>query len=151
VVRALAEDGAAVYRTTRATERAAALAQHTWPELAMTWSRARKVSEQDGEGEGAGVAVILIKVGFEIATEEAPAREHLWFMVREIAGDQARGQLINEPMHATTMQEGDEVWVNRAGVSDWRLILSSAIVQPADMLLRSPDFDRVLAALEHSS
>jgi uncharacterized protein YegJ (DUF2314 family) len=149
VVRALSEDGAAVYRTTRATERAAALAQHTWPELAMTWSRVRKANEQDAAS--AGVAVILIKVGFEIVSDEAPAREHLWFMVREIAGDQARGQLINEPMHATTMQEGDEVWVNREGVSDWRLILASAIVQPADMLLRSPDFDRALAALEHNS
>lgn len=147
VVRALAEDGAAVYKTTRTTERTAALAQHTWPDLAMLWSKLRHTDEQQDDPDG---SVILIKVGFEVVNDDAPAREHLWFMVREIAGDQARGQLINQPMHATTMTEGDEVWVKREGVSDWRLILPRGIVQPADMLLHSPGLERLIAGMEHA-
>ncbi len=148
IARRLAEDGAAVYRTTRATERAAALAQHTWPELAMTWAKARRADAQEEDSPG---AVVLIKVGFEVGSGDDTSREHLWFIVREIAGDQARGQLINQPVHATAMQEGDEVWVNREGVSDWRLILPGAIVQPSDMLLQSPMLDRAMASLEHAS
>lgn len=156
VVRALAEEGAAVFKTTRATERTAALAQHTWPELAMLWVSARKAHEKEAgapaEGAEATGPVILAKVGFEVVSDEdAPAREHLWFMIHEIAGNQARGQLINQPMHATTMEEGDTVWLNREGVSDWRLVMPGGIVQPADMLLRSPGLERLLARLEPSA
>lgn len=146
VAQALAEDGAAVYKTTRATERTAALAQFTWPELAMTWSKVRKADAR--EDENVSGAVMLIKVGYEIVTDDAPAREHLWFMVREIAGDRARGQLINQPMHVTTMQEGEDVWIAREGVSDWRLVLPRGIVQPSDMLMRSPGLNELLATLE---
>jgi uncharacterized protein YegJ (DUF2314 family) len=68
-----------------------------------------------------GLDVACVKVAFsqEMEGEEEPVVEHMWINEVEFNGEKIKGVLINEPNELTNVENGDEVEVPLAQISDW--------------------------------
>ncbi|MCZ6734824.1 MAG: DUF4026 domain-containing protein [Planctomycetota bacterium] len=104
---------AALYRSQRATDRQAALAQGTWSQLIAAFS---SVPGKTPPGWS-----VLIKAGFTDEGLEPTNREHLWFELLRVDGERAEGRLINQPATVPRLNEGDAIWIDAAIVTDWRV------------------------------
>ncbi len=113
---------AALYRSQRATDRQAALAQATWSQLIAAFS-------SDPGRTPAGWS-FLIKAGFADEGLEPTNREHLWFNLLRVDGDRAEGRLINQPATVPRLNEGDAIWIDASIVTDWRVCTPSGDFGP---------------------
>jgi uncharacterized protein YegJ (DUF2314 family) len=123
VVEQLDADQATIYRTTRATERQAAIARSTWPELATAFAA---ITSKPHLPDVPPPAVVVLKVGFHPEgtdpNDDRTPREHLWFEIKSFDRDRAHGELINAPQGIPQLHEGDIVWLDRDRLSDWRVL-----------------------------
>ena len=124
----LREDEAAVYRTQRATERQARLAQAGWSQLAMAFAALTPKRECCQ----ARTVVFSVKVGFEAECDPGN-REHLWFDVRAFDGDAAIGELMNQPFRIKGLERGATLRLQRERVSDWIVFTPSGTFGPDDV------------------
>jgi len=123
-VKRLENDEAVLHRPERSTKRAAALARAAWPEFAMAFA---SVSPSDIDIN----AFFLVKVGISDDTaDEDAGHEHMWFKVAQVNGDDAEGELVNDPMFTTKHKQGDMVWFNREELSDWTIETSKGRFSP---------------------
>jgi len=127
VIDRLAGGDAALYLTSRATERQARLAQAGWGEL---------VALAATPGEGAGEcepALLAVKAGL-VADGDDTSRVHLWFEVDRVDADRARGRLAHEPHGIARLSKGDEEWIDAGAVTDWRVMTPSRGYGPEDLV-----------------
>ena len=113
---------AALYRSQRATDRQAALAQGTWSQLIAAFS---SVPDRTPPGWS-----FLIKAGFADEDLNPPTREHLWFDLLRVDGDRAECRLINQPATVPRLNQGDAIWIDAAIVTDWRVCTPSGDFGP---------------------
>jgi hypothetical protein len=129
VVERLSRDEAGVYMTLRATERQAKLARAGWGHLATAFASAAQ-APPDPSGEPA--ALFGVKAGFADDDDET-SREHLWFQALAFNADKVRGRLVNQPLAVQALRRGDELWIDREQVSDWRVMTSCGCYGPNDI------------------
>ncbi|MEM8884935.1 MAG: DUF4026 domain-containing protein [Planctomycetota bacterium] len=62
----------------------------------------------------------VVKLGYEVdGDEEEVGREHLWFEVHGVDGDEVDGTLLNQPHNIARMSEGQRARHDIARLSDW--------------------------------
>jgi uncharacterized protein YegJ (DUF2314 family) len=149
----LLEDGrGAIYLSERATAQRARAARMTWPEFATAFAAIGRALEELRRDDRSASPIsaqpaFLVKAAFVDRLDPARGREHLWFEIRRLAGDEVEAELINTPQLATYLRPGDSVRIARADVTDWRVILPDGGFEPSSAagLLRA--VDRYRAAL----
>ncbi|MBO4514701.1 MAG: DUF4026 domain-containing protein [Lachnospiraceae bacterium] len=85
--------------------------------------------------------VVLAKIG--VATDknywdesnEGSKREHIWFEVKEIQGDQITAVLTQEPYYVSGMKEGDVGHYTFDDVTDWLVFTKERRISPDDAYL----------------
>ena len=97
------------------------------------------VAHLRGDRGSAGI-VFGVKAGFSEDGDET-SREHLWIEVRRFEANRVMGELVNQPIAVTGLKKGEEIWVDREQVSDWRVMTPHGCFAPADItaLWRSID------------
>ncbi|MCZ6493255.1 MAG: DUF2314 domain-containing protein, partial [Planctomycetota bacterium] len=126
---------AALYRSQRATDRQAALAQATWSQLIAAFS---SVPGRSPPGWS-----FVIKAGFAADDLEPTNREHLWFDLLRVDGDRAEGRLINQPATVPRLNEGDAIWIDAAIVTDWRVCTPSGDFGPDEAAAMSQTIEEL--------
>ncbi len=116
-VRAIEDGTAAIFQSRRATQRQAALAQRRWPALQHLLAAERGNDLR-----------IVIKAAF--ASDAEGGREHLWFEVKQIDGDLATAELLNEPELIGELRRGMTCRVERATISDWQVHCAAGAFGP---------------------
>jgi hypothetical protein len=101
-------EDAAVYASSRASERQGALARRTWPRVVDAANRA-------DEGE------LIVFVGLSIATNPEGISEHGWIQVEELRLDGGRGRLLRDG--GLGMARGTELEFMVEDMGGWRLLL----------------------------
>lgn len=150
LLRQLREGTALLYRTRRATNRQARMAQRTLDEVRGLIHR-----------PGGQAARLLIKVAFALDPLDAEGdHEHLWFESLPADGPEPRtptGRLITESAGRTDLACGDIMPLEREAISDWRVVWSERDFGPdeIDRFRQSfrPPFDpsRNRTAADHPS
>lgn len=122
IVTRLEQGEGVVYRTQRATQRQARLAQHAWGQLATAFASARQMLSGPQDDRS---IVFLLKAGMDRAEPAAAGdvgREHLWFEAQRFEGDRAEVRLISSPRWVEELQPGTTLWIERDAVSDWEVL-----------------------------
>ena len=76
-----------------------------WPEFATLFETRDPASQRP----------FIVKAPFTSGEDT----EHMWIVVTAIEGDAIRGTLANHPHHLLEFQEGQEVTVDAATLTDW--------------------------------
>jgi uncharacterized protein YegJ (DUF2314 family) len=121
VVQAIETIGAPIYRSARASRRQAALARATWPVLADA-HRLLRAEEPRGEGSNERTVMVAARQQVGLAGIDDRGGEHLWFEALSFEGDRVRARLITKPARAETLSAGQVTLIDRARVSDWRVL-----------------------------
>ncbi len=146
-----------LFLSRRATDRAAALAQRTWPQLATAFAtlpgHRRRSDDLPPAACDRPAARFILKAGL---APDAPTsdgddggrgdREHMWFVVRRFQGDRAEAVLMNDPVLARRMRRGDVLWIERGAVSDWSVVTPAGSFGPDDLDGLSAAIDALRAA-----
>jgi len=126
VTRRWMADEAAIYMTTRATERQAALARAVWGQFATAFASIARHPCEAGDESG---VVFGVKAGFA----ENDSNEHLWFEVCRFEADRVEGRLVNQPLAVKRLSKGDRAWITRGQISDWRVVTQDGCYGPNDL------------------
>lgn len=133
VVRKLSSDEGTVYRSRRATQRQAAVAQATWDELATAFV---KLSKATPAPDAKPAAVVLLKAGFVTDSSRGGSDancEHLWFEVIRFDRHRAQAKLVNQPLDVQELKLGDVRWIERDSISDWCVLSAAGRFEPKDI------------------
>lgn len=72
----------------------------------------------------------LVKVGYQVDGGGESNREHLWFEVHGVAGEQLDATLLNEPYHIARMRAGQRGTHPVALLSDWVILTPAGTLSP---------------------
>lgn len=123
------EDNPLLYVSHTETERAAGLALERLP---------RFVALHERLGDHPAFT-FLVKLGYAMDGCPPDEREHLWFQVHALSGDQVEATLLNAPYHVAHLAEGQRGTHSLDRLSDW------AILSPAGQF--GPDHARIVESL----
>jgi hypothetical protein len=127
VLRAIESGAAAVYRTTRATARRAAMARARWGRFVEHWNAG-------AAGDSAsGACRYLVQAAIPPGAHGHVERVHQWFEVESIDVHGVRGR----PAHgaADTLPREERFLLDPAGLSDWLIVTLSGSITPANVAM----------------
>lgn len=134
VLQAIGSGAAAVYRTTRATARQAALARVDWPRLLEHWR------QTVGRDEHSGAHTFLVQAALTPAGGEGcPPREHLWFEVESIDNGAVIARPVHESATDASLTTDDQCTIDPAGISDWMIITPHGRINPSPAANARPE------------
>jgi len=77
----------------------------------------------------------LVKLGFEMdGAKKEDEREHLWFEVHAINGDQVDATLVNEPYYIARMHEGQRGTHSLENLTDWCILCEHGEFNPGTVV-----------------
>jgi uncharacterized protein YegJ (DUF2314 family) len=92
----------------------------------------------------------LVKLGYQVDGGEQNNREHLWFEIHGVSGNEVDATLLNEPFHIARMRAGERARHPVALLSDWVVLTPAGTLSPRNLTplraLRSRR-DEILAAM----
>jgi len=134
------QDNPVLQISTTETDRMAALAKERFERFARVHKRF---------GGDTDDWVFLVKLGLPIDNpamlddgDDEPMREHLWFRIHSITGNQVDATLINEPYGISTLHEGDRGSRSLEHMSDWAILSERGRFDPDQIF----HLERALAA-----
>ncbi|MBJ8825740.1 DUF4026 domain-containing protein [Citrobacter europaeus] len=85
------------------------------------------------------ISAPLVKIGVPYGDDDK--REHMWFMLQNIADEHLTGVLTNQPYYVHHMQEGEQYTLPFTLLSDWRIYHPRGVFTP----------DNIFELISHSS
>lgn len=96
----------------------------------------------------------LVKLGYLMDGGDETDKEHLWFSVHDIKGDEFDATLENQPYYIERMKAGDRGMHSMELLSDWMIMTPAGNVTPRSTLaarLIAPHLDEIRAAIRETT
>lgn len=116
----------------------------------LRWDYFRQIFADYGQPKKSGFLSKLLKAKEEksefgfmikcgIVVDEDDGREHMWFVPKEVNGDNFVAELINSPYYATDMKRGGVYSLDKTQITDWVVYYQGDQYTPDSIYkLRSP-------------
>ena len=135
-VRRVERGDGALYLTARETRRQQQRVLATWDDLLAAAATAAAEGTQ-----------CVVKAAFNATAGGNPGdsdgdREHLWFEVTSAERDRIGGRLLDAPVAVAGLCVGDQAWIERDRVSDWRVITPGGAYGPSEHAVPGPTGDQ---------
>lgn len=108
-----------VYFSPKETDRMSALAKTKWGDFVEVFERYN----------GSEDCSFIVKLGYE-SDEDNTNKEHLWFDVKTVVGEEIEAELLNEPFNISGMQKGEVKKHKVSRLSDWLISINQTNFRP---------------------